>query len=301
VNNVAGLCTVASVVLTLGFGTLARAQNIEILPPDAPPPTRRSPAPAEAPPEVTPATPPEAGPGAPPDATAATPEAPAAAPADAQAAAVAAPAAVAAFGEAWHYVISLERALGYDHISQTQSFYGQDSRTTSTNFSLFGPPAGALAAFSFPRVALDLFVASNFSVGIGLGLLHGSTSVTPSGGTSTEQSFIGVLAAPRVGYTLNLAPDIALWARGGVSVVYLKVDPAGAYISGSAASHLVAATIELPFVFTVLPRIALVAGPTLDITFDGHLSRPALGDGGVPSYDVSVTEIGLQGGALVYF
>jgi hypothetical protein len=301
VNNIVGLCSVASVVLALGFGTRARAQNIEILPPDAPAPTKRSLPPAEAPPEVTPGTPPDGAPGAPPEATAATPEAPAAAPTDAQAAAAPAPAAVAAFGEAWHYVVSIERALGYDHVSQTESYYGQDTRTTATNFSLFGPPAGALAAFSFPRAAFDLFVASNFSVGIGLGLLHGSTTVTPTGGSATEQSFIGVLAAPRIGYAMNLAPDITLWARGGVSVVYAKVDPAGAYISGSASSHLVAATIELPFVFTVLPRLALVASPTLDISFNGHLARPAPGDLAVASYDESVTELGIQGGVLAYF
>jgi hypothetical protein len=286
--------------LGLGLGGGARAQNIEILPPDAPPPTRRSPPPADAPPEVTPGTP-DGAPAAPPEGTPATPEAPAGAPTEAQAAAAPAPAAVAAFGEAWHFVISIERALGYDHISQTQSYYGQDTRTTATNFSLFGPPAGTLAAFSFPRAAFDLFVASNFSVGMGLGLLHGSTTVTQSNGNAIEQSFIGILAAPRVGYALNLAPDITMWARGGVSIVYAKVDPAAAYVSGAASSHFVAATIELPFVFTVLPRLALVAGPTLDITFNGHLTRPTLGYGAAPSYDESVTEIGLQGGVLAYF
>jgi hypothetical protein len=295
VNRAAGLWAAAIVALGLGLGGGARAQNIEILPSDAPPPTRRSPPPAEAPPEVNSGTPPDGAPAAPPDATAATPEAPGTAPPEAAAAAPA-PAAVAAFGEAWHYVISLERALGYDHISQTQSFYGQDSRMTSTNLTLFGPPSGTLDAFSFPRVAFDLFVASNFSVGMGVGLLHGSTTVTPSGGNATEQTFIGVLAAPRVGYALNLAADVTLWAHAGVSVVYSKIDPFAAYFSGSASSHLVAATIELPFVFNVLPRVALAAGPTLDITFNGSLSRP-----GVASYDQSVTEIGIQGGALVYF
>jgi hypothetical protein len=250
---------------------------------------------------VAPGTPPEAAPEAPPGATPATPDAAATAPADAQAAAAPAAAAGAAFGEAWHYAISIERALGYDHISQTESFYGQDTRTTATNFSLFGPPAGALAVFSFPRAAFDLFVAANFSVGMGVGLLHGSTTVTPSGGNAIEQSFIGILAAPRVGYALNLAPDITLWARAGVSVVYTKVDPAAAYVSASASSHFVAATIELPFVFYVLPHLALVAAPTLDISFIGHAIRPALGALSTPSYDESVTEIGLQGGVLAYF
>jgi hypothetical protein len=292
-NKIAGLSAAAIAVLSLGLGGRAGAQNIEILPPEAPPP-RSAP---ETPPEVTPAPPPEATPGTPPEAP--PPEAPATAPPEAGAAP---PAAAPAFGDAWHYAISIERAAGYDHISQTQSFYGQDSKTTATNFTLFGTPTtGALAAFSFPRAAFDLFLAQDFSVGLGLGLLYGSTTATPNGGSSTEQSFTGLLAAPRVGYALNLAPDVTLWARAGISVVYARVNPGAAYATGPASSHLVAATIELPVVFTILPRLALTAGPTLDVTFNGHLTRPGFGDGGVPSYDEHVTELGIQGGVLVYF
>src|SRR6185369_17098519 len=130
------------------------------------------------------------------------------------------------------------------------------------------------AAFSFPRVAFDLFVPPHFSVGIGLGALYGSSSVTESGLGTTTHSFTGLLAAPRVGYALNLATDITLWARGGISVAYSKVETGGRYSAGPVSSRLVAATIELPVVFTVLPRLALTAGPTLDITFSGHVERP---------------------------
>ncbi len=216
-------------------------------------------------------------------------------------AAMAAQAAAAAFGEAWHYVISLERAVGYDHVSLTQGSYGQDSgtvngkSTTASNFSLFGVPnTGALAAFSFPRVAFDLFVPPHFSVGIGLGALYGSSSVTESVGDTTTHSFTGLLAAPRVGYALNLATDITLWARGGISVVYSKVETGGRYAIQPTSSRLVAATIELPIVFTVLPRLALTAGPTLDITFGGRGGSPGL------SYDEHVTELGIQGGVLIH-
>jgi len=280
--------TASIVVVALGLGGRAGAQNIEIVPPDAPP-------------EVTPATPPEGAPAAPPDGSPPA-EAPATGPPEAPAkAATAAPAAAAAFGEAWHYAISLERAVGYDHVSLTQGSYGKDSgtvngkSTTASNFSLFGVPnTGALAAFSFPRVAFDLFVAPNFSIGIGLGALYGSSSATPSGDLTTTHSFTGLLAAPRVGYALNLATAITLWARGGISYVYSKVETGGAL--GPTSSRLVAATIELPVVFTVLPRLALTAGPTLDITFSGHGG----GSGPYQSYDEHVTELGIQGGVLIH-
>jgi hypothetical protein len=291
--------TASIVVVALGLGGRAGAQNIETLPPDAPPPWP-SPAPSpDAAPEVTPATPPEGAPAAPPDGSPPA-EAPATGPLEAPAKApMAAPAAAAAFGEAWHYAISLERAVGYDHVSRTQGSYGSTSgtvnatSTTASNFSLFGVPnTGALAAFSFPRVAFDLFVPSHFSVGIGLGALYGSSSVTESVGDTT--TLIGLLAAPRVGYALNLATDITLWARGGISVVYSKVETGDRSGRQPTSSRLVAATIELPIVFTVLPRLALTAGPTLDITFNGRGGSPDL------RYDQHVTELGIQGGVLIH-
>jgi len=197
-KRTAAVCTASIVVVALGLGGRAGAQTIEILPPDAPTP-RRSPAPSpHAPPEVTPATPPEGAPAAPPHGSPPA-EAPATGPQKAPAkAAKAAPAAAAAFGEAWHCAISLERAVAYDHVSLTQGSYGQNSgtvngkSTTASNFSLFGVPnTGALAAFSFPRVAFDFFVPPHFSVGIGLGALYGSSSVTESIGDTTTHSFTG--------------------------------------------------------------------------------------------------------------
>jgi hypothetical protein len=261
----------AAIVVALGLGGRAGAQSVESLPPDATPPPR-SPAPSpDAPPEETPATPPEGAPEA------------------------------AAFGEAWHYAISLERAVGDDHVSLTQSPYGQGygrvqgTSTTASSVSLFGVSnTGALAPFSFPRVAFDLFVPPHFSVGIGLGALYGSSSGSETGFSAKTKSFIGLLAAPRVGYALNLAAGISLWARGGISVVYSKVELAGAYPTPT-SSRLVAATIELPIVFTVLPRLALTAGPTLDLTFSGHVQGL-----GQASYDEHVTELGIQVGVLIH-
>jgi|SRR5215831_9688030 len=294
-NKVAGLCAavILELGLALGLGGRAAAQNIEILPPEAPP-ARGAP---EAPPEVTPAPPPEGAPAPPPEGTPAPPSEAPAPPSEAPAAGAAG--AVAAFGAAWHYAISLERAVGYDHVSQTLSQYGNDTKTAATNLSLFGPPnTGTLAAFSFPRAAFDLFLAQDFSVGLALGALYGSTSVTQSSGNATDQSFIGLVAAPRVGYALQLAPDVTLWARGGVSVAYVRVDIGANYSTGPASSHLVAATIELPFVFTILPRLALTAGPTLDVTFNGHLERPSFGTNS--PYDEHITELGIQGGVLLF-
>jgi hypothetical protein len=292
----------AIVSLGLGLGLVGRAgaQTIEVAPPEQPPAVD----PALLPPEVAPAPPAETRPGRtaeaapapPPESSAATPAA----------AAPAASAEAAAFGAQGHVAISLERAFGLDYISLTESSSGQDlSKTSATNFSLFGPPAaGAASLFSFPRLAGDFFLARDFSVGLGLGLLHGSASATAvAGGISTDQSSIGLLVMPRLGYAWHLAPDVALWAHAGISVVYLKAGSTNnsSYQYGSTqetSAHYAAVTVEAPIVFSLLPHLAFTAGPTLDITFDGHRTGPFV-EAGNSSFDERVIELGLQAGLLI--
>lgn len=282
-NKTSSLC--AAAIVGLGLVSRASAQTIDTAPPDQSPPADAETAP---PPEASPAPPSESPPGAPPEATpAAPPEAP--------------PAAAAAFGEAWHYTISIERAFGIDHISTTDSNYGAEVQSASaTNFSLFGVPStGARSVFSFPRAAFDLFVIPDLSVGLALGVLKGSTTVTESGGASTSESFTGLTAMPRVGYAWHIAPDVALWPRVGVSVVYLKTSINTMFSAGDMPAHYVAATVEAPFVFSLVPRVALTVGPTLDITFVGKSAPVILEAGGQPPYDERVTEIGVQVGLLI--
>jgi hypothetical protein len=214
-----------------------------------------------------------------------------------------APAAAAAFGEAWHLALSIERAFGLDYISATESSSGLDlQKTSATNVSLFGAPAtGAPSAFSFPRVAFDLFVVRDFSFGLGVGVVHGSSTVTPTGSIPSDRSFTGLVAVPRVGYARQLTPYITLWPRAGISVIYVKSDVNNGFGYGTAQmpTHFVAATIEVPVLFTLIPHVAVTLGPTLDITFNGSTTVPPL-TGGVQTYAERVTELGIQAGLLVY-
>jgi hypothetical protein len=287
-NKPSSLC--AAAIVSLGLLGRAGAQGIDVGSPDQPPPAEAETAP---PPEASAAPAPEAAPAPPTEAApAAPPETPPPAPAPA----------AAAFGEAWHYTISIERAFGIDHLSATDSNYGAEVQTISaTNFSLFGVPStGALSVFSFPRAAFDLFVIPDLSVGLALGVLKGSTTVAESGGFSNTESFTGLTAMPRVGYAWHLAPDVALWPRVGISVVYLKTSVTNTFApSGDMPAHYVAATVEAPFVFTLVPRVALTVGPTLDITFVGKSAPVIIEAGGQPPYDERITELGVQVGLLI--
>jgi hypothetical protein len=278
-------------IVTVGVVGRAGAQSVEVPPADQSPSVDPTPLPPEAPPTPPPQPPPPASaPDASPTSSTTSPSPPAAAEA-------------LVFGATGHFAVSVERAVGIDYISQTSSRAGQDlQKTTATNVSLFGPPgAGAFSLFSFPRAAFDWFFAPNLSVGLGLGLIHGSVSVTPTGpGSPLDESFTGLLVMPRIGYAWRLAPDIAFWPHAGISIAYLKTSISSypVPVTEDEPVHYVAVTVEAPFVFTLLPRLALTISATLDVTFNGSQTNNSV-DAGSATIDQRVTELGLQAGLLL--
>lgn len=207
-------------------------------------------------------------------------------------------------GDVGHWAISLERAFGFDYAKETQSMGGVDEETTSaTTFSLFSNPVAALlSSFSFPRAGFDAFVAPGLSLGTALGVFYGSETLTPTGGTSASESFTGVVVMPRIGYVARLAPSVSFWPRAGVSIIYVSASPSssGTYATTETeTSHLIAGTIEAPFVFTIAPRIAFTFGPTFDMSFSGGRSVNTSGTGTSATVDEKVMEIGAQAGLVV--
>ncbi len=202
-------------------------------------------------------------------------------------------------GDAGHWAISLDRVFGFDYTKETASMNGMDAQTNSTtSFSLFGsPPLLASSVFSFPRAGVDLFVAPGLSVGAGLGITHGSEDQTPTGSTTINVSFTGVMVAPRIGYVAHLAPSISFWPRAGVSIYYITLDSSSSGLNETL--HFVAATAEAPLVFTIAPRVAFTFGPTFDMTFSSGVSVNQAGYTGSASADAKVLEIGVQAGLVV--
>ena len=183
-------------------------------------------------------------------------------------------------------------------MKETQSM-GVDQQTNSaTSFSLFSNPLSAvLSAFSFPRAGFDVFVAPGLSVGTSLGVFHGTQSATPAGGTETSESFTGVVVTPRIGYVARLAPSISFWPRAGISIIYASTSASVSGADLSQTSHLIAGTVEAPFVFTIAPRVAFTFGPTFDISFSGGTSTTVSGMTG--TVDQKVLEIGAQAGLVI--
>jgi hypothetical protein len=203
-------------------------------------------------------------------------------------------------GDPGHWAISLERVFGFDYARETLSIGGVDMQTNSgTSFSLFSSPLSAMfSAFSFPRAGFDVFVAPGLSLGTSVGVFYAKETVAPTGVTATDESVKGILLTPRIGYVLHLAPWVSFWPRGGISIIYASTDVSnGGGASQTNTAHLIAGTIEAPFVFTIAPRVAFTFGPTFDMTFSGGTTTS--GYGASATVDERVLEIGAQAGLVV--
>jgi hypothetical protein len=205
-------------------------------------------------------------------------------------------------GDPGHWAISVERAFGFDYVQSKPMMNGVSQETmSSTSFSLFGNLAsGVGTAFSFPRVGFDAFVGKGVSVGAGLGLFHLSQSVTTNVATlvGEDESATGFIVAPRVGYAARLNTLVAVWPRAGVTVIYAHngiTFPATP--EQTISTYAVAATAEVPFVFTLAPHAAVTLGPTFDYTFAGK--RTTSQSGSSAATDEHVLEFGVQAGLVI--
>jgi hypothetical protein len=181
-----------------------------------------------------------------------------------------------AFGDGGHVAISAERLFGYAYSSATDSMNGVDAPTrTNHGFSVLSNPFGGVAlgaSFSFPRLAVDGFVAEGVTVGAGLGYFHLNQSREASTASTgpREATLNGLVVAPRLGFAARLSPTVSLWPRAGVSYLRLWSGSSTAGVMGSSTTgNLFAVTIEAPLAMTLAPRAVLLLGPTFERTLSG--------------------------------
>jgi hypothetical protein len=281
-KEIIGWC---ALVMVVGFGARAGAQT-----PDTPP--EASPGAAGYAPYEAPAEPPEA-----PTSTASSVPAPTTSSTASQT-----PSEAPTVGEVGRWAISVERAFGYDYVRETQSMNGITQQTNSaTTLTLINNPVtDETTAFTFPRLALDAFVAPNLSVGAALGVFYASETFVALALTDSGRSFKGVVFAPRVGYVARLSPGIAVWPRVGISIIYISSDNTTGGVSTSSDSfNLIAATVEVPVVLAVAPRVAVTLGPTFDYTFSGASKTKPTSTSAGSTIDLKVVEIGVQAGLVI--
>jgi hypothetical protein len=219
-------------------------------------------------------------------------------------------AAAPVLGDPHHWAVSLERLFGVNYLSDTETMNGGTQRMSSTGFSFLSEtPYADLAS---PRVAFDRLVSHGLSLGAALGVGHGSmtttssvTSAGPSAVNTTpagpiEISSTTVLLAPRIGYAARISPRWTVWPRAGAILIYDTFDGG----IGAERHHELAATIEAPVAFTVVPRVSLTLGPTFDLLFDwidSPLLDPTTGgpSGATARSHARLLEIGVQAGLTI--
>jgi hypothetical protein len=193
-----------------------------------------------------------------------------------------------AFGANHQVVVTAERLFGFVHTSQTTTVDGADTTMTGTEFSLFSNPLAAIAVYSTPRLALDVFAVEHLSLGGSVGFFTFSQSGVGSNGVT------GFLVAPRVGYAIPLSRVVSFWPRVGLTYITLSGNG-----SGSGSSSLTAVTVEAPFVFAARHVYVSVA-PTLDLGVGGSSSAND-GLGGTASVSQKETDYGVQCALGGYF
>lgn len=112
--------------------------------------------------------------------------------------------------------------------------------------------------------SFDVFVADGISLG---GILGGGiTSYSSDQPASSSMEHWHLTAMPRIGDSLELAKDIALWPRFAAGVT-LRDDPGAPRLATAFR-----ATFDVPFVFGIARHVALQVGP--HVSYVNQLSGP---------------------------
>lgn len=165
--------------------------------------------------------------------------------------------------------IAIERLFG---ITRT-TFEVDDNEDSTTSVSLFSQVSGH-AGYSAPRLAFDWLSRSGFSIGGALGYQTNGAAAPADGDAA--------LLLARVGYFARPSSGFGIWPRAGLT--YITSD-FGAETSATAL------TLEVPLEFLLSRGVAISLTPHADIGVGGSV-------GGI---DRTITELGLQFGAGVFF
>lgn len=177
-------------------------------------------------------------------------------------------------------LVGLERLSGM--VSEPEVIDGPGG--TNHDAVRFGFLAPGIEPFSIPRLTL-CYSSKNFTLDFGLGVSVDTDDAATS------------LIYGRFGYLIPFTDDLLLWPKAGLSgaVKQLRADENGDQDIGRCWA--ISTTIDLAFV--LLPQVALLVGPFLDLAVTGDLEFYVrrVKD----SVDWTPTAYGGQLGVLIYY
>jgi hypothetical protein len=191
-------------------------------------------------------------------------------------------------GNAGQWVFGVERVTTLARESET-TFYddpsGQEISTTTktTSLNLFGANAATIS--TLPRLALDYLVIDNVTVGTSLVLLTRSVSVDGEGTptvsgpaiqgspSASSLSFVGNV---RAGFAFPFNETFGVWARGGVTYGYEKVDVRliapgeSRETKGALKSSVFDLSLDAMAVLSPMKHFVIMGGPFVDLGLYGE-------------------------------
>lgn len=158
------------------------------------------------------------------------------------------------FGSQGTVTLSAERLFGL-HWTHTRFEYDPGDRVRRVDVNTFGIGwYRSETAFNNPRVAADVFVIDQLSLGGSLGFYVW--------GNDTDRQ--GLIFAPRIGYAAPVSDVVTIWPRGGLT--YFSEEPPG----GQDDFSQFAFSGECMFSFFPQNTWAILVGPTLDLGLTGE-------------------------------
>lgn len=250
-----------------------------------------------------------------------------------------------AFAKDGQVVIGAERLTGvfiekFDIVSTTTETAGgmTETRITendfdSTSFALLGVSpglsldGGATAAGGpsmTPRLGIDVFVASGFSLGGSILFttaagttesiteVNGAPDPDPEGEQDQPTSSLFMIQ-PRVGYGYAVSPSFAIWPRAGLSYARYSIHEEDEDTDGmgnpitverEVTMSLTDITLEFMMAVTPFPNVAILFGPFADIGVGGSVeteTTPDEPDDSPTEIDAKYTSFGLTAGLGTVF
>jgi hypothetical protein len=160
------------------------------------------------------------------------------------------PARAEELGTRQNLVFSAERLFGFYVDNETRESGGRDISIDRTYVGLGW--SGPVTPLVIPRLGIDYFVGSGFTLGGSLGFASGSVE---------SNTITSVLVGLRAGYALRLGHAVSLWPRAGFTYTSTNLE------NNNDDTYTFALTIDAPFTFALTEGFAFALGPMLDLGF----------------------------------
>jgi hypothetical protein len=176
-------------------------------------------------------------------------------------------------------------------------------------------PGGAINAinpFGTPRIAADIFVIPNLTIGGSFGYATTSGSVKQTAPTASEEvtapSTTAIVFAPRVGAAFSLSEWVSIWARAGITYSHCSVEQEPPKTMNGTKSVVptvslswdqMAVSLDPMLVITPTAHFGIAIGPTFDIPVSDSVELT--GATAANEVHFQLANYGVSGGVLGYF